>query len=108
MKNPMWIVLCMGLLGAGLVLAPIAHAGWLPDGLVGSPDKLSKERQALEVKKSDDAKAKAVKKHRAEAQQIYLTRDFIKRTNRQRHTVIGAPDYAASTANRPAGKGKKS
>lgn len=99
MKNPMAIIAYMGMLGAGMTLAPLAYADWLPDGLIGSPKKVSKQRQEDDKKKSDEVKAKTIKKERAARQQVYLTRQFIKRDNSRRLTIVRPPDYSGSSAN---------
>lgn len=86
----------MASLGMCFLHISSAHAGWLPDAMVGSPEKASREHKEKQDKVVADSADKAKRKVRAEQQSIYLTRQFIARENRKRRTVIGAPDYSSS------------
>lgn len=99
MKKTMTAFSVMVALGAGLMLAPFAHASWLPDSLSGGPAKASKEHKEKQDKLSADVKENLRKKSRVEAQSVYLTRRLIALDNQARRTLIRPPDYSKVTTN---------
>lgn len=94
MKKTMTAFSVMVALGAGMTLAPSAHAGFLPDAFTGGAGKASKEHAEKEKVRTDEVKANAAKKRRAELQQVHLTRRFIAKTRREVNRRVNPPDYS--------------